>query len=340
MRRSTLSRIRGFTLIELLVVVAIIALLLSILLPSLNGARRVAKRVTCASNQRQIGVGMRGYAEESDDWVPGAPNGSGIPAFSTVNVLQYRQPPTTIWDWINPLRKYALNDSQIDPDMITRMAQAREGLFACPEVKETMIPFGGVPAGHPRAVQKAPSYLTMWKMMLVGERYRLNSPPRQGTFYAAENGSAFNVDWQLYSTSWETLPPADYLPKTSKVGNNSRKIYIMDGARFVTDQGVYDYDAIRTNIGSGSFTASGPVFRDAREYGVNKPALPLSYRHPQGTTRGLVALFFDGHAEAMLEKQTRHLPLTSPKGSRVNDVAQMHPDTRAIQWNNGDIVPD
>ncbi|MDX2198131.1 MAG: prepilin-type N-terminal cleavage/methylation domain-containing protein [Phycisphaerae bacterium] len=58
---------RGFTLIELLVVVAIIALLISILLPSLNGARRSARQTLCLTNERNIGVAVRQYAEENGD---------------------------------------------------------------------------------------------------------------------------------------------------------------------------------------------------------------------------------------------------------------------------------
>jgi prepilin-type N-terminal cleavage/methylation domain-containing protein/prepilin-type processing-associated H-X9-DG protein len=55
---------RAFTLVELLVVVAIIALLLAVLLPSLGRAREVARSVICLGNMRMVGVGLMGYSAD------------------------------------------------------------------------------------------------------------------------------------------------------------------------------------------------------------------------------------------------------------------------------------
>ncbi len=64
-QRYRLKGRTGFTLIELLVVVAIIAMLLAILMPSLAKAREQARRALCASNQKQMAAGIHVYAQNS-----------------------------------------------------------------------------------------------------------------------------------------------------------------------------------------------------------------------------------------------------------------------------------
>ena len=75
--RTSGSGARAFTLIELLVVVAIIALLISILLPSLNRAKRQARQLLCVTNLRAQGQAAVLYAEDNKGYLPCAIQSAG-----------------------------------------------------------------------------------------------------------------------------------------------------------------------------------------------------------------------------------------------------------------------
>ena len=61
----------GFTLLEMLVVIAIIATLVGMLIPAVQGAREAARQAQCANNLRQIGVALTRHASTADSFPPG-----------------------------------------------------------------------------------------------------------------------------------------------------------------------------------------------------------------------------------------------------------------------------
>jgi prepilin-type N-terminal cleavage/methylation domain-containing protein/prepilin-type processing-associated H-X9-DG protein len=78
--RQRLTGKTGFTLIELLVVIAIIAILAAILFPVFARARENARRSSCLSNMRQIGVGILQYNQDYDEYYPYYCPGNGAGA--------------------------------------------------------------------------------------------------------------------------------------------------------------------------------------------------------------------------------------------------------------------
>lgn len=90
-----IRRPAAFTLIELLVVVAIIALLISILLPSLKGARDQAKQLLCNTNLKTQGEAAALYRDDNKDW-----GIRGIERFNTAGIPEYQIYATSLLPYL------------------------------------------------------------------------------------------------------------------------------------------------------------------------------------------------------------------------------------------------
>jgi len=128
---------RFFTLVELLVVIAIIAILASMLLPTLNKVRERTKAITCTNNMKQIYTGLTFYTGDYDGWLPMAPSGD--------YVVTYLYAINTYLG-----QKY-IENSNAGTNTKWLQASTPSGLYFCPSLKSAVAsPYwnGATPANY------------------------------------------------------------------------------------------------------------------------------------------------------------------------------------------------
>jgi len=119
----------GFTLVELLVVIGIIALLISILLPSLASARRQARAVKCMAALREMGKGFQMYSTEYKGYWPAAAwDPPGHTRFLTSDNIR----------WPDLIARYVTNNKDIQKAEDVAKIRTDSVIWGCPEWSKSL----------------------------------------------------------------------------------------------------------------------------------------------------------------------------------------------------------
>lgn len=320
---STVSSRGAFTLVELLVVISIIALLISILLPSLKSAREQAKTVKCMAQQKGIATAAASYESEENDWIPGSPSTTGSIFYTNVNAAV---DAVQNWDFMGPLAAVQMG-MPFSGDRPTRFRQVTEGVFQCPANRLIALPFRP-PAGQNFGPQRVVSYNTFRNFMLY---------PDDATTPIGNTGRYSNAAGQGGQIGGTTKLAKHYKPQVSLVGTPAEKVFISDSSRFIDSAGDLTYDSDALVCCGGAFSDGGPTLQSQprgsadflRAFKIDDPERKWTYRHPRGKTPGIAAAFFDTHVEYMTVERSRTPSFWWPKGTLLPAI-ELNAESRAL----------